>query len=30
MEKISNFQDLPNATNAVEKADRISLHSFKK
>ena len=30
MEKISNLQGLPNATNAVEKADKISLHSFKK
>ena len=30
MEKISNLQGLPNATSAVEKADKISLHSFKK
>lgn len=30
MEKISNLQGLPNATNDVEKADKISLHSFKK
>lgn len=30
MEKISNLQGLPNATNAVEKADKISLQSFKK